>query len=59
LIGDQKKSDPQGYFHVVSKDKGFDALIEHRRYFCAARKATRSRNSSTESSASSPSGISE
>jgi phosphoenolpyruvate carboxylase len=29
LIGAQKKSDPHGYFHVVSNDKGFDALIEH------------------------------
>lgn len=29
LIGEQKKSDPHGYFHVISNDKGFDALIEH------------------------------
>lgn len=29
LIGEQKKGNPEGYFHIVSKDKGFDALIEH------------------------------
>lgn len=28
-IGEAKKSDPQGYFHIVSKDKDFDALIGH------------------------------
>lgn len=30
-IGEQKKADPVGYFHVISKDKGFDALIAHLR----------------------------
>lgn len=28
-IGEAKKADPHGYFHIVSKDKGFDALIGH------------------------------
>lgn len=28
-IGEAKKADPRGYFHVVSKDKDFDALIGH------------------------------
>jgi hypothetical protein len=28
-IGEAKKADPQGYFHIVSKDKDFDALIGH------------------------------
>jgi hypothetical protein len=31
LIGEQRKSDPDGYIHIVSKDRGFDALIEHLR----------------------------
>lgn len=31
LVGEQRKSDPAGYFHIVSKDGGFDALIEHLR----------------------------
>lgn len=30
-IGEQRKEDPQGYFHVVSKDKGFDSLISNLR----------------------------
>ena len=29
LIGERNASDPHGYFHIVSKDKGFDALIDH------------------------------
>ena len=28
-IGEAKKTDPRGYFHIVSKDKDFDALIAH------------------------------
>jgi hypothetical protein len=28
-IGEQTKDDPHGYFHIVSGDKGFDALIAH------------------------------
>jgi len=28
-IGEQSKEDPHGYFHIVSRDKGFDALISH------------------------------
>ena len=28
-IGEAKKSDPHGYFHILSKDKDFDALIGH------------------------------
>lgn len=28
-IGEAKKTDPHGYFHIVSKDKDFDALIGH------------------------------
>jgi len=28
-IGAVRKGDPHGYFHIVSKDKGFDALIGH------------------------------
>lgn len=28
-IGEAKKADPHGYFHIVSKDKDFDALIGH------------------------------
>jgi hypothetical protein len=27
--GEARKADPQGYFHIVSKDKDFDALIGH------------------------------
>lgn len=30
-IGEAKRADPQGYFHVVSRDKDFDALIGHLR----------------------------
>jgi hypothetical protein len=30
-IGAQKKTDPQGYFHILSRDKDFDALIGHLR----------------------------
>jgi len=30
-IGTAKKADPQGYFHILSRDKGFDALIGHLR----------------------------
>ena len=30
-IGETKQSDPHGYFHIVSKDKDFDALIGHLR----------------------------
>lgn len=42
LIGEQKKSDPHGYFHIVSKDRGFDATIEHLREnkVLAARRAS-------------------
>ena len=28
-VGRQSMEDPDGYFHVVSRDKGFDALIKH------------------------------
>jgi hypothetical protein len=28
-LGESKKSDPHGYFHIISKDKDFDALITH------------------------------
>jgi PIN domain len=28
-IGEQTKDDPHGYYHIVSRDKGFDALITH------------------------------
>ncbi|WP_139282205.1 PIN domain-containing protein [Thiothrix caldifontis] len=28
-IGQWAKQDPTGYFHIVSKDKGFDPLITH------------------------------
>lgn len=28
-IGDAKKTDPHGYFHILSRDKDFDALIGH------------------------------
>src|SRR3954471_8598028 len=29
LIGVQAMTDPTGHFHILSRDKGFDALIEH------------------------------
>jgi hypothetical protein len=29
LIGAESERDPQGYFHVLSRDTGFDALIHH------------------------------
>jgi hypothetical protein len=28
-IGELSKSDPDAYFHIISKDTGFDPLIEH------------------------------
>lgn len=28
-IGRQAVADPTGYFHILSRDKGFDALIQH------------------------------
>ncbi len=28
-LGQAALADPKGHFHIVSKDKGFDALIEH------------------------------
>ena len=28
-IGAARTADPRGYFHIVSKDKGFDALVGH------------------------------
>jgi hypothetical protein len=28
-IGEARKADPHGYFHIVSRDKDFDALIGH------------------------------
>ncbi|MEY2466499.1 MAG: hypothetical protein QOD03_1020 [Verrucomicrobiota bacterium] len=28
-IGEAKKADPHGFFHILSKDKDFDALIGH------------------------------
>lgn len=28
-IGAAKQADPHGYFHIISKDKDFDALINH------------------------------
>ncbi len=28
-LGRLSKDDPQGYFHIISKDKGFDPLIDH------------------------------
>ena len=28
-IGEAKKVDPHGYFHIISKDRDFDALIGH------------------------------
>ena len=41
-IGVESEQDPQGYFHVLSRDKGFDALIRHlkARDVLAARHAT-------------------
>ena len=30
-LGLQAKADPQGYFHVLAKDKDYDALIQHLR----------------------------
>lgn len=30
-VGQARKADPHGYFHIVSKDKDFDALIGHLR----------------------------
>jgi hypothetical protein len=30
-IGEARNSDPEGYFHIISKDKDFDALIGHLR----------------------------
>jgi hypothetical protein len=30
-IGRAVAADPTGYFHIVSKDKGFDPLVEHLR----------------------------
>ena len=32
-VGQWAKKDPTGHFHIVSKDKGFDALITHLRQF--------------------------
>jgi hypothetical protein len=42
LIGEQKQSDPHGYFHIITKDRGFDATIEHLREnkVLAARRAS-------------------
>jgi hypothetical protein len=28
-IGEVKKDDPKGYFHILSRDKDFDALVGH------------------------------
>lgn len=28
-VGEAKNADPDGYFHIISKDKDFDALIGH------------------------------
>lgn len=28
-VGELTTSDPEGYFHIISKDTGFDTLIEH------------------------------
>jgi hypothetical protein len=41
-IGRQAERDPNGYFHIVSRDKGFDALIRHLKAngFFAARHAS-------------------
>jgi hypothetical protein len=30
-IGQQTLQDPKGYFHILSRDKGFDSLVEHLR----------------------------
>jgi len=30
-IGEARRADPHGYFHIVSKDTGFDALVGHLR----------------------------
>src|SRR5437588_13108362 len=30
-VGVESKADPEGYFHIVSRDTGFDALILHLR----------------------------
>ena len=30
-IGELSKEDPEGCFHIISKDTGFDPLIEHAR----------------------------
>ena len=30
-VGIESEKDPTGYFHVLSRDKGFDALIDHLR----------------------------
>src|SRR5690606_11372714 len=30
-IGQQTHQDPKGYFHILSRDKGFDSLVEHLR----------------------------
>ena len=41
-LGDQAMRDPDGYFHIVSRDKGFDVLIKHlreRRILAARREA--------------------
>ena len=38
-VGEQVAADATGYFHIVSKDKGFDAVVAHlkQRKICAAR----------------------
>ena len=28
-LGELKSKDPKGYFHIISKDKGFDPLVKH------------------------------
>lgn len=30
-LGELKTNDPDGYFHIISKDKGFDPLVKHLR----------------------------
>ena len=30
-LGELKSKDPDGYFHIISKDKGFDPLVKHLR----------------------------
>ena len=30
-VGSQAKTDPHGYFHILAKDKDYDALIKHLR----------------------------